>query len=123
MEKRFTFATYILVLLLMIGLIVNLSLLIVILLVDTFLMTDVITAAALILITLSMIGIFCKQKWGAVFAIAKSMFDIILRLWFFSLGYTDTLIFIVLTLVLAIKEYQHIDTYWLSVTSNSISYP
>ncbi len=123
MERQFTLVTYTLVLLLMIGLVVNLALLIVILLVDTFLVSDAITVSAIILITLSMVGIFSKQKWGATLAISKSIFDIILRLWFFSLGYTDTLIFILLTLVLAIKEYQHIDTYWQSVTSKSISYP
>ena len=117
MERKYTIGTYVLLLLLMIGAIVNTALLAVILGFDTFLVSDLITVTALILLVLSFAGILYRRKWGAGLAITKCCFDIILRLIYYTLGLIGSLLLIALILCLACKEYVHLGTYQQSVAT------
>ena len=115
MEKKFTPITYILLTLQLVGLVLNIALLFIILFFDTYLWTDLITVSAIILLSLSVVGILLRQKWGVGIVFVKCIFDVLLRVIFFSQGFEGTLIFVALTIILALKEYHHIDSYKPSV--------
>ena len=111
MKIRFLVSTYVLLALLMVGLIVNSVILVVIIIFDILLASDVITVTAILLLGVALVGIFSRNRWGAVVAIAKSIFDAAICLIYFTMGITGSLLIPAIVLALASKEYLHLGTY------------
>ena len=111
MERKFTAITIILLIIQFIRLIVNVFLLIYIILFDAFLLIDIVTVVAVVLLIFSIIGITLKQKWGSILAISNAIFDITINIIFTPLGFIGGLILDVIIIILACIEYNHINIY------------
>jgi len=111
MEKKYTAITIILLIIQFIRLIVNINLLIFIYLFDAFLLIDIVTVVAIVLLIFSIIGIFLKKKWGPILGISNAVFDIIINIIVSPIGIIFAFILNLVVIILASIEYFHINTY------------
>ncbi|MFX0070831.1 MAG: hypothetical protein ACFFAO_07055 [Candidatus Hermodarchaeota archaeon] len=112
MEKKYTPITITLLIIHVFRFCANAILLLGILLFDVFLVIDLITIVALVLISVAFIGLYLKQKWGAQVAIVNALFDIVLNFVFFSLGFVFATILNIFVIALAYKELKQIELYY-----------
>ena len=109
--EKYPFIIMILITLLLISLIVNSVLLYLILMYNRFLLSDIITVNSILLLIFAIIGVIMKKKWGTALIFVKSIFNIVLCFIYLSIGITGTLLIIVIIIILASKEYLHVDFY------------